>query len=128
MSKIVNNPADRKAIIWDQSHLSKFLMFIPLALFCFFYFLILSCINVWKTQFSHRPCFAILKEGQGRFMTALSSHTTNKKITKQIKIFSRREFRWCFQCTVFTSKCLSSTIAVKLICNTKPFSATFIPS
>lgn len=71
MSKIVNNPADRKAIIWDQSHLNKFQMFIPLALFCFFYFLVLSCIKVQKTYFSHLPCFAVLKERQGRFMMPL---------------------------------------------------------
>lgn len=67
MSKIVNNPADRKAIIWDQSHLNKFQMFIPLALFCFFYFLIFLH-QVQKTYFSHLPCFAVLKEGQGRFI------------------------------------------------------------
>lgn len=77
MSEIVNNPADRKVIIRDQSRLSKFLMFIPVA-FCFFCFVILSCIDVWKTHFVHLPCFAVWKEGQGRFKPAISVHITNK--------------------------------------------------
>lgn len=121
MSEIVNNPADRKAIIRDQSRLSKFLMFIPVA-FCFFCFVILSCIDVWKTHLVHLPCFAVWKEGQGRFKTAISVHITNKKYLGRSSgtASAWRELRWGSPNTVFTGKCISDTFAMKQICNEKP--------
>lgn len=128
MSKIVNNPADRKAIIWDQSHLSKFQMFIPLALFCFFYFLILSCIKVQKTFFFTSSLLCSFEGMAGKIHDAIASHTTNKEYRRQIKISFEGNFRWRSQCTVFTGKCISGTLAMKQICRKKSFSATFMPS
>lgn len=61
MSKIVNNPADRKAIIWSQSHLSKLLMFITLL--CFFYILVFFLYQCLEKTFF---VFFSLRDFEGR--------------------------------------------------------------
>lgn len=121
MSKIVNNPADRKAIIWGQSHLSKLLMFITLL--CFFYILVFFYINVYRKHFLYLSRLEILREGHRRLQPLISSQGTNKSVTRAADEVGQLLLqgyaadlpnRLCLQ-----TKCVSGMFPMKQISNKK---------